>query len=288
MAENNWLLQDGRSILVEFETAATEKAWGWFGNRSSGEGLEFDAAAAAWTDHAWLRGGKMVMPAEAGGAVTIDATTQNLVLTAYPATVTVATDVQSGTQNLVLTQYPANVALDINVNATTQELLLTQYSATVETSVAVEVFATTQALVLTQYQVGVELAINVDAGTQSLTLTVYPATVDAPSIIAEPIFGGSGVSGAWGRSFGDLDLNRKPERKPKEPAKKRKPLFIPEYVLQAEQELLGSSYSEEAQPIISAIKNAEHEMTQSIAIEQLLLLYDEMYAEELLVLLLVA
>jgi hypothetical protein len=224
----------------------------------------------------------------AGGGVTVNATTQNLLLTAYPATVTVATDVQAGTQNLVLTQYQANVALDINIAATTQALLLTQYPATVETSVSVEVLATTQALVLTQYPAGVELAINVNAGTQQFLLTTYPATVDVPVIVTEQV---SGVSGAWGRSFGDLDLNRKresPERKPKEPVKKRKPLSIPEYVLQIEQALLGSSYSEEAQPIISAIQNAQHEMTQSIAIEQLLLLYDEMYAEELLVLLLVA
>jgi hypothetical protein len=66
MAENNWVLQDGRSILVEFEAAASATAWGWFGNRSSGEGLEFSTAAVAWTDHAWLRGGQYIMPAGAG------------------------------------------------------------------------------------------------------------------------------------------------------------------------------------------------------------------------------
>jgi hypothetical protein len=71
VAANDWLLQDGRSILVEFETATAAKAWGWFGNRSSGEGLEFDAAASAWTDHAWLRGGQYILAAESGGPVTV-------------------------------------------------------------------------------------------------------------------------------------------------------------------------------------------------------------------------
>jgi hypothetical protein len=70
MAENNWLLQDGRTILVEFEAPATETNWGWFGNRSSGEGLEFATPAAEWTYHAWLRGGQYIMEAEAGGPVT--------------------------------------------------------------------------------------------------------------------------------------------------------------------------------------------------------------------------
>ena len=65
MAENNWVLQDGRSILVEFSPAATATNWGWFGNRSSGEGLEFATPAAPWTNHAWLRGGQYIMAAEA-------------------------------------------------------------------------------------------------------------------------------------------------------------------------------------------------------------------------------
>jgi hypothetical protein len=68
MAENNWVLQDGRSILVEFEAAASATAWGWFGNRSSGEGLEFATPAVAWTDHSWLRGGQYIMAADVGGA----------------------------------------------------------------------------------------------------------------------------------------------------------------------------------------------------------------------------
>jgi hypothetical protein len=65
MAENNWVLQDGRVILVEFDAAAVATNWGWFGNRSSGEGLEFAAPESAWTEHAWLRGGQYIM---AGGA----------------------------------------------------------------------------------------------------------------------------------------------------------------------------------------------------------------------------
>lgn len=68
MAENNWVLQDGRSILVEFSPAATATNWGWFGNRSSGEGLEFSTPETEWTNHAWLRGGQMVQAAEVGGA----------------------------------------------------------------------------------------------------------------------------------------------------------------------------------------------------------------------------
>jgi hypothetical protein len=193
MAENVWVLQDGRVILVEFETAAAAKNWGWFGNRSSGEGIEFDASAVEWTNHAWLRGGQMVQAAEAGGGVTVNATTQALVLTAYPASVIVATDVQAGTQVLVLTAYPANVALDINVQATTQQLVITAYAATVETSTAVEVLATTQALVLTQYSANVALDVNVNATTQEFVLTAYPATVEsAVSVIQD-----SGGSLEW-------------------------------------------------------------------------------------------
>ena len=47
-----------------------DKNWGWFGNRSSGEGLEFTAAAIPWTDQAWLRGGQYIMAAEIGGGPT--------------------------------------------------------------------------------------------------------------------------------------------------------------------------------------------------------------------------
>jgi hypothetical protein len=64
MAENTWSLQDGRSILVEFEAPTVETNWGWFGMRSSGEGMEFATAAVEWTDHAWLRGGQYIMAAE--------------------------------------------------------------------------------------------------------------------------------------------------------------------------------------------------------------------------------
>jgi hypothetical protein len=74
MAENNWLLQDGRTILVEFETPAAATNWGWFGNRSSGEGLEFATPATAWANHAWLRGGQYDLAAETGGAATITGT----------------------------------------------------------------------------------------------------------------------------------------------------------------------------------------------------------------------
>lgn len=70
MAENNWFLQDGRAILVEFETPPAETNWGWFGNRSSGEGLEFATPTAEWTNHAWLRGGQYILAAEVGGPAT--------------------------------------------------------------------------------------------------------------------------------------------------------------------------------------------------------------------------
>jgi hypothetical protein len=64
MAENVWVIQDGRSILVEFDAAAIATAWGWFGNRSSGEGLEFATPTPAWIYHAWLRGGQYIMDAQ--------------------------------------------------------------------------------------------------------------------------------------------------------------------------------------------------------------------------------
>lgn len=90
MAENNWALQDGRAILVEFEaaqaeanwgwfgfrssgeglpfeTAPTESAWGWFGMRGSGEGIEFAAASSPWSEQDWLSNKGMLMAAEAGG-----------------------------------------------------------------------------------------------------------------------------------------------------------------------------------------------------------------------------
>lgn len=67
--------------------------WGWFGHRSSGEGAEFETATpentwsmhdgkgggldttfasapAEWANHAWLRGGQMIMAAEAGSPTT--------------------------------------------------------------------------------------------------------------------------------------------------------------------------------------------------------------------------
>lgn len=59
-----------------------DKNWGWFGNRSSGEGLEFATPATAWADHAWLRGGQMVQAAEAGGGAvtgTLAFTTESLI-----------------------------------------------------------------------------------------------------------------------------------------------------------------------------------------------------------------
>lgn len=64
MAENNWSIQDGRSILVEFETPAVATNWGWFGMRSSGEGMEYQTPAVAWAGNAWLRGGQMIMASE--------------------------------------------------------------------------------------------------------------------------------------------------------------------------------------------------------------------------------
>lgn len=65
MAENNWVLQDGRSILVEFDAAQAAKNWGWFGMRSSGEGIEFEIAATPWTDFDWLDRHGMIMAGEA-------------------------------------------------------------------------------------------------------------------------------------------------------------------------------------------------------------------------------
>lgn len=66
MAENNWVLQDGRSILVEFDAAATSQSWLLQDGRSVD--VAFTAPASAWADHAWLRGGQMVQAAEVGGA----------------------------------------------------------------------------------------------------------------------------------------------------------------------------------------------------------------------------
>jgi len=66
VAENIWALQDGRSLLVEFEAAQAATAWGWFSGRG-GQGLDFAAAATPWSDHAWLRGGQYIMAAEVGG-----------------------------------------------------------------------------------------------------------------------------------------------------------------------------------------------------------------------------
>lgn len=69
MADKNWGWFGNRSSGegIEFETPAAATNWGWFGNRASGEGLEFAAPATAWSDHAWLRGGQYIMAAQAGG-----------------------------------------------------------------------------------------------------------------------------------------------------------------------------------------------------------------------------
>ena len=75
MPENTWKLQDGRAILVQFETAQAEANWGWFGMRGSGEGVEFAAGTTAWTNHDWLVARGMVMPGDSGG------TTETLTVT---------------------------------------------------------------------------------------------------------------------------------------------------------------------------------------------------------------
>lgn len=64
MAENNWVIQDGRSILVEFSAAPTESSWDWFGMRGSGEGMQFATAPTEWTLSAWDNAVEYILAAE--------------------------------------------------------------------------------------------------------------------------------------------------------------------------------------------------------------------------------
>lgn len=65
MAENNWILQDGRSIFVEFNTPASSGGWILQDGRSVD--VTFNAPASAWANHDWLGGRGMIMAAEVGG-----------------------------------------------------------------------------------------------------------------------------------------------------------------------------------------------------------------------------
>ena len=62
--QNDWSILDGRSILVAFDPPALPVNWGWFGMRSSGEGMEFATTALPWSEHNWLRSSDYIMAAQ--------------------------------------------------------------------------------------------------------------------------------------------------------------------------------------------------------------------------------
>lgn len=67
MAENNWLLQDGRSILVEFDAATPANTWELHDGKVATD-QTFATPASAWANHDWLGGRGMIMAAEGGSS----------------------------------------------------------------------------------------------------------------------------------------------------------------------------------------------------------------------------
>lgn len=85
----------------------------------------------------------------------VSASTEQLTLTTYPATLTYDVNVPASTEELTLTTYPADIAFDVSVTAGPEELTLTTYPATIGKPV------------------------NILASTEALVLTTYPATIDS-------------------------------------------------------------------------------------------------------------
>lgn len=89
MAENNWSLLDGRSILVEFDAAQAEGTWALNDGRSFD--VAFDAPPSPWSEWDWLRSGGMIQAADGGGG-SVNATAPSLISTyAYSASVSTPT-----------------------------------------------------------------------------------------------------------------------------------------------------------------------------------------------------
>lgn len=114
----------------------------------------------------------------ASSGVTVNATTDALILTENAATISYDINIAAGVDTLTLTEYSADVVYGVNINATTASLTLTEYSATVDTgSNDVEVSASTASLTLTEYPAFVEYPTFITASYDTLTLIEYAATV---------------------------------------------------------------------------------------------------------------
>lgn len=120
----------------------------------------------------------IVKGTSASSGVTVNATTDALVLTENAATISYDINISAGVDTLTLTEYSSDVVYGVNINATTAYLTLTEYSATVDTgSNDVEVIATTASLTLTEHTAFVEYPTFITASYDTLILTEHAATV---------------------------------------------------------------------------------------------------------------
>jgi len=135
---------------------------------------------------------------DAGGSVTVNATTAALTLTEQQASIALSTEISAGLDALTLTAFPASISLgytvetstdalslaglqasiglDLEISAGFEALTLTTFPATIETGSAIN--AGVHNLVLTEQQASIDLSMVVDAGVQVLSLTAFPASID--------------------------------------------------------------------------------------------------------------
>lgn len=141
-------------------------------------GFEYPAAEITTADatprYGWVMVfGDVLEPI--AGDTDVFASTEELVLTAYPATVSLDRNIQASAEELVLTAYVATITLDVEVSTNVEELTLTAYAATV--SLDREVLTTAEELVLTAYGATITVDRNVPANVEELVLTAYPAQI---------------------------------------------------------------------------------------------------------------
>ena len=121
---------------------------------------------------------------QGGSDVEVGASTANLSLTTYAATISYDVNVAVDAASLTLSTAAATVALNVAVNASAAALTLSPKKAAV--SYDVNVSAATEALALTTYPATIdsgEVAVNV--GVATLSITTYPATVQGLAAAAQ-------------------------------------------------------------------------------------------------------
>ena len=115
----------------------------------------------------------------AGGDVSVDATSDPLVITENTVTISADTSLQSGFDALVITENTVATKADSTVQAGFDALIVTPASATVSTVANVDVSATTDALIITANAATVDAEINIASTTDVLNITENQAGVNA-------------------------------------------------------------------------------------------------------------